>query len=208
MKLTRIKIILAAALALAGALPAGAQSNGVPGDTSYSQFSQFIANRNIFDPARYPRNTTRPRPIISVRQRVRTAGAPQFTFVGAMSYSKGLFGFFDGSSYEYQKVLAVGGSIAGYTVTEVTTSLVKLLGPDKKEVVLNLGDQIRQEGGAWEVIRQAALPGATTTTETLGGGGSSESAAPAAESAPAPSSAVQGNERLQELMKKRAQELK
>ena len=208
MKLTRIKIILAAALALAGALPAGAQSNGVPGDTSYSQFSQFIANRNIFNPDRFPRTgriVSTPRP---PRNPKRTAGAPQFTFVGAMSYSKGLLGFFDGSSYEYQKVLAVGGSIAGYTVTEVTTSLVKLLGPDKKEVVLNLGDQIRQEGGAWEVIRQAALPGATTTTETMGGGGSSESAAPAAESAPVPSAAVQGNQRLIELMKNRAQELK
>src|SRR5665213_2295647 len=196
MKLTRIKIILAAAFALAGAFPAGAQSNGVPGDTSYSQFSQFIANRNIFNPERYPRNTTqRVRPPVTIHRKP-TKGAPQFTFVGAMSYSTGLFGFFDGSSYEYQKVLATGGSIAGYTVTEVTTSLVKLLGPDKKEVVLNLGDQIRQEGGTWQVFRQAALPGATTTTETTAGGGSSESAAPAGESAPAPSAAVQGNETL------------
>ncbi|HEY5040584.1 MAG TPA: hypothetical protein VIK53_01115 [Verrucomicrobiae bacterium] len=204
MKLTHIQIILAAAFALAGAFPAGAQSNRVPGDTDYPQFSQFITDRNIFNPDRYRRNSgTRP-PRPTPTHPPRTAGAPEFTFVGVMSYQKGQFGFFDGNSSELRQVLAVGGSIAGYTVQELTSSAVKLLGPDKKEIELKLGVQMRKEGGNWLMAGQVATPGAAATTTSSAGDGSST--APAGEQSVAPSAAIQGNDVLKRLMEKRAQE--
>ena len=65
MKLTHTKILLALAAVLAGETGAFAQSNGVPGPTDYAKFSQFITDRNIFDPARQPHfiysSSTRPR---------------------------------------------------------------------------------------------------------------------------------------------------
>jgi hypothetical protein len=197
MKGTRNKIILAAALALAGAFYAGAQTNGVPGGTDYAKFSQFITDRNIFDPNRYPRTQVsgyHPRP------QVRTAGAPEFTFVGTMSYEKGAFVFFDGNSPDFRKVLAAGGGIAGYTVAEVAPASVKLMGADKKEIVMKPGDQMRQESGAWQLAGPAEVSAASATNEN--------SAEPAASGTVAPSPGLGANDVLKRLMEKRAQELK
>src|SRR5271154_4111928 len=127
MKLTRIKIILVATFALANGFFADAQSNSVPSDTDYAKFSQFISERNIFDPNRYAHATGyRPRP----RAHARTAGAPEFMLVGTLSYQKGMFVFFDGNNSDLKKILAAGGNIAGYTVAEVTAISVKLVGAD------------------------------------------------------------------------------
>jgi hypothetical protein len=197
MKLTRIKIILAAAFTLANGFFAAAQSNGVPGDTDYAKFSQFITERNIFDPNRYPRTRTtgyRPR----TQPRAHTAGAPEFTLVGTMSYQKGLFVFFDGNNSDLKKTLAVGGSIAGYTVEEIAPTSVKLLGADKKEIEMKLGNQMRQEGGNWQLTGQSELPADPVATET-----------PAAMDSPtSASSSLNGNDVLKRLMQQRQQELK
>jgi hypothetical protein len=194
MKLTRMKIILLAALALTGAFSAGAQSNSVPGDTNYASFSQFITERNIFDPNRYPRTRTTGRR----RPRKLAAGAPEFTLVGTMSYQKGMFVFFDGNNSDLKKILAGGGSIAGYTVEEVTATSVKLLGADKKEIEMKLGDQMRQEGGNWQLTSQGESPPEAAATET-----------PAADSeSSTPPSNLEANDVLKRLMQQREQELK
>ncbi len=52
MKPTHLKICLALAAVLAAGAGACAQSNGVPGPADYSKFSQFVTDRNIFDPNR------------------------------------------------------------------------------------------------------------------------------------------------------------
>jgi hypothetical protein len=203
MKLTRIKLILAAALALANGFFAGAQSNNVPGDTDYASFSQFIADRNIFDPNRYPRNS-RPRPTYTHVIR-HTAGAPEFTLVGTMNYRKGMFVFFDGNNSDLRKVLVIGGSIAGYTVEEVTATSVKLMGADKKEIEMKLGDQMRQEDGNWQLAGQAELPGSAATMET-GNSGNSTTSTDAQPVAPSPG--LESNDVLKRLMQQREQELK
>ena len=203
MKLTRMKIILIAALALANGFFAGAQSNGVPGDTDYARFSQFITDRNIFDPNRYPRNS-RPRTTYT-RPRIRTAGAPEFTLVGTMNYRKGMFVFFDGNNSDLRKVLEVGGSIAGYTVEAVTPASVKLLGADKKEIEMKPGDQMRQEEGNWQLAGQVALPGSGAVTQTE----NSENSTASADAQPvAPSPGLGANDVLKRLMQQREQELK
>jgi hypothetical protein len=182
---------------LTGCTIAGAQSNGVPGDTDYAKFSQFVADRNIFDPNRYPRTRTstyHPRP------QVHTVGAPAFTLVGTMSYQKGTFVFFDGNSPDFRKVLAAGGGIAGYTVAEVSPAAVKLAGPDKKEIVMKPGEQMRQENGTWQLAGPAEVSAASSDN--------GKSTAPAAGESVAPSPSLEANDVLKRLMEKRAQELK
>jgi hypothetical protein len=49
-----IQKILLLSFALADGSLAVAQSNPVPGGTDYARFSQFISERNIFDPNRFP----------------------------------------------------------------------------------------------------------------------------------------------------------
>jgi hypothetical protein len=199
MKLTRIKIILIAALAFANGFFAGAQSNGVPGDTDYAKFSQFITDRNIFDPNRYARTGYRPQ----TRTRARAAGAPEFTLVGTLSYQKGMFVFFDGNNSDLKKILAAGGSIAGYTVQEVTATSVKLLGADKKQIKMKLGDQMRQEGGNWQLTGPGELPAVPAAADD-----GENSTAPAEAGLPAPSPSLEGNDVLKRLMQQREQELK
>jgi hypothetical protein len=200
MKTSRTKIILTLALALAGGLGAWAQSNQVPGAEDYAAFSKFITDRNIFDPNRQPHYTSRTRPRTP---RTRSPSAPAFTFVGTMSYDKGLFAFFSGNSADLKKVLPVMEKIAGYTVTEISHSRVKLESADKKQKVeMKVGDLMRQENGKWEMAGAGELPSGTNSTETTGatGGGNSAAASPSSSSEP--------NEVLKRLMQLREQESK
>jgi hypothetical protein len=204
MKPTRYKKWAVLALALANGFFAAAQSNGVPGPTAYSAFSQFITERNIFDPGRYPRNSRNFRP--TYRPRI-SRSAPAFTLVGTMSYEKGMFAFFDGNQSDLRKVLYQSDSngIAGFAVAEITISGVKLQTADKKQTVqLKIGDVMRQEGSSWQLAGQGEL---------FAGASAGESAAPAADgSSPdasaAPSPALEANDVLKKLMQQREQELK
>jgi hypothetical protein len=195
------KIILAAVIALAGEFSAGAQANAVPGDTDYAKFSQFVTERNIFDPNRFPRTTrtTTSRYQRPTRTTRRTSGAPAFTFVGSMTYQKGLFAFFDGNSSDLKKVLALNGDVAGYTVKAISQGSVKIQGADKKEIEMKIGDQMRQEGGHWQ------LAGAGEAVSLSAP--STENSSNPAEAPPAASSAnLEGNDILKKLMEKRAKE--
>lgn len=205
MKLTRTKIILL--LALAGALApgffAGAQSNNIPGDADYNAFSQFITQRNIFDPSRYPKEIHSSRP----RTRVHSY-APAFTLTGTMTYEKGVFAFFNGNNEELKKVLQVNGAIAGYSVTDITTSGVTLRGADKKDLTLHLGDQMRQENNGWELVQlgdQTAGSGTAESSTSPNGNstGGSDNPAPAA-----PSASLGNSDVLKRLMQLREQENK
>lgn len=201
MKPTQYKKWLLVVLALANGLGAGAQSNGVPGPTAYSAFSRFVTERNIFDPNRFPRSSPNQS---SYRPRV-TRSAPMFMLVGTMSYEKGMFAFFDGNSPDLRKVLyqSDSNSIAGYTVTEITLTGVRLQTADKKQSVqMKIGEMMRQEGNAWQPAGRGELAASTA-----------ENTAVAAEASPsaagtAPASASEPNEVLKKLMQLREKELK
>lgn len=106
---------------------------------------KLITERNIFDPNRSGRS---PRVATSTTRAVKSEA---FSLVGTMSSDKGIVAFFDGSASEFKKVLKVAGMIAGYTVKDVTPSLVKLVA-DGKELELRVGMQLRRpEGGDWQV---------------------------------------------------------
>ncbi len=108
----------------------------------YSKFS-IITERNIFNPRRLARNKPGPTQPAS--------RVDALTLVGTMTYEKGPFAFFEGTSPEYKKVAKLTDTIAGYKVTNIQFSSVKLASPTN-EIELGVGMQLRREdGGAWQV---------------------------------------------------------
>jgi len=209
LNMTRTNIILATALALAGGLAAQSQSNrnGVPGSTEYTQFSRFITDRNIFDPNRYPRNGGRTQ-VVRTRTRTRTAGAPYVTLVGTMSYEKGLFAFFDSNNQDMKTIIGAGDEIGIYTVKEISKNMVTLVSKDKKEFTMKVGEQMRQEGGVWQVMEAGDTGSSAAPAETTASEGSSSTGATDAQPAEAatPSSNLEANDVLKRLMELRAKE--
>ena len=139
---TWLSALLASAL-LAVVFSAPAQStNG----TDFASF-QIIGQRNIFDPNRVPH--------------VRSSGAAprvvdSFSFVGTMSYAKGNFAFFDGTSPDFRKVLETGGEIAGFKVTALAPKSVTLVS-GTNETVLSVGAQMRRDDdGHWVAATEPA----------------------------------------------------
>jgi hypothetical protein len=130
-----------------GGLDAPTTTNSPSASLDYSAF-KIIVDRNIFDPNRFPR----------------TAGGParkpksvdSMTLVGTMTYEKGTFAFFDGSSSEYRKALKRADSIAGYKLTGIAANYVKLAS-GTNELELKVGSQLRrEEDGPWQLSSQAA----------------------------------------------------
>ena len=201
MKPNQNKIIWLTAFALAGGGFAGAQSNGVPGATDYAAFTQFVTERNIFDPNRQPHYvSTRPR-IRTTRTRV-SSSAPEFTLVGTMSYGKGLFAFFNGNNDDLKKALPVSEKIAGYTVTAIGQGHVTLESTNQPgKLDLKVGDVMRQENGRWELSGTGDLP-----AETSGATADPDASPDGASSTPAPSPALGQNEILKKLMQQREKE--
>ncbi len=188
---------------LAALPPAFAQSNTVPGPTDYAAFSRFIAERNIFDPNRTPRDAGR-EPAYHPRV---SRTAPVFTLVGTMSYAKGMFAFFNGNQPDLRKVLYTtdSNSIAGFTVADITLSGVTLQSADKKQTVeLKIGDSMRQEDNVWRRVPKGELPvlASAGTEETTAAGHDASHA----DAAPLPAGAA--NDILKRLMEQREQELK
>ena len=106
----------------------------------YSNF-RTIAERNIFDPNRHgvrqPSDYIRP-------------AVDSFNLVGTMSYEKGTFAFFSGSSSQYQKALKCQDSIAGYKVASIGEKSVKLA-QGTNQIELRIGMQMRrEENGPWK----------------------------------------------------------
>src|ERR1035441_9473136 len=88
----------------------GGTNNG-PITLDYSSF-KVVVDKNIFDPNRQPQRgprTVRPTP----------KSFDSLTLVGTMTYEKGTFAFFDGTSAEYKKALKLADAIAGYKVTNI-----------------------------------------------------------------------------------------
>jgi hypothetical protein len=179
------KILAIAALAMAGGFTARAQETNRTSEADFSNF-QIISERNIFNPNRTARHKRGSRP---------QSVADAFSLVGTMSYNKGTYAFFDGTSSDYRKVLQNAGTIAGYKVTDITPTTVKLANGDK-QLVMKVGTQMRrEEKGSWQLASTSELP--VETTE-------SADAAPAEPSAS--DSDSEGNDVLKRLMKQREQE--
>ncbi len=124
-----------------------AQTNAnSPSALDYSAF-RIVTERNIFNPHR----STRYVPPSRTSRRT-TPRADFFALLGIMSYDgKGPFAFFDGSSSDYRKVLKQNDKIAGFTVTAIEASQVKL-NSSSNLVELRVGMQLsHDENDEWHV---------------------------------------------------------
>lgn len=185
---------LLAALALATGVAAG-QSTTDSTTMDYSSF-QIIPQRNIFDPNRYPRGN-------ETYHRQRPQGVPTFSLAGTMSYRRGMLAFFNGTDPDYQKVVEAGGTIAGYTVTNITMSGAQLL-LNGKAVDLKVGAAMQQDGDSWVLDNSDVF-----TMPSMTGSGDSSTQSPASGAAPpAGADSSGGNDVLKRLMQQRQQELK
>jgi len=135
-----------------GLRTAPAQPTNEPGRPDYSAFN-LITDRNIFNQRRSGRQARGSR-----RETRNSARGDYFALAGTMSYEKGTFAFFEGTSSEYKKVLKPAETIAGYTVTAITPAYVKLAS-SSNEVKLPVGMQLRrEESGDWHLSERAELP--------------------------------------------------
>jgi hypothetical protein len=146
---------------------------------SYDSF-RLISDRNIFNPNRSARTSTRTgtRPSSSRP----SARVESFSLLGTMAYEKGVFAFFEGSSSEYRKALQAGGEIAGFHIAHIAPQQIQLqLGTNVIE--FKVGMQMRREDeGDWfassgdpRSSRRVASPRARTSAGSV----SDESGRPA-----------------------------
>jgi hypothetical protein len=140
--------------------------------TSRFDFDAFriIAERNIFDPNRAVPGVTLTRPRNSER-RVRTES---FALLGTMSYEKGRFAFFDGTSSDYHRVLQPDGSIAGFKIAAVAPTCVRLQSATGQAIELCVGMQMsRRENEEWQVSDRAPASNSESSASSDAGGSSS-----------------------------------
>ncbi len=145
-----------------------AQTNA-PGKLDYALFN-IVTERNIFNSHR------------SAKYKPATEPGPQakidsFALVGTMSYNKGPFAFFEGTSSDYRKALKLEDAIAGFRVAEIAPAFVKLASPSN-ELELQVGMELRRENkGPWRLSATSELPlaGATSATGVGQNRGSSSS---------------------------------
>ncbi|HTL17720.1 MAG TPA: hypothetical protein VL793_10815 [Patescibacteria group bacterium] len=144
-------------------------TNASPSSLDYSAF-RLIVDRNIFDPNRAPR---------SGRPSAQPRTTDSFTLVGTMSYEKGIFAFFDGTSSDYKKAVKPEETIAGYKVTAISADAVKLA-RGTNVVDLSVGTQMRRrDDGTWEKSAKvesyaSAASNSTTTTQSAPTGAESD----------------------------------
>ena len=161
----RWRLGLGVLLAGACTLVSLAQHTNRPGRPDASEF-RVIADRNIFNPHRYyhaPGTSYRPP----------TARRDSFTLVGTMTGEQEPLAFFEGTRSDFQKVLKPAGTIAGYTVADITPAAVKLVS-GTNAVELAVGMRMRSQGeGSWRAGRSEAptvgpplAPGARPTVVT------------------------------------------
>ena len=127
---------------------------GVPG--SFEPF-QIIAERNIFSPKASGRPAESEKPSQPTWD--------SLVLAGTMSYEKGQFAFFDGSSPDFRKVLKVGDNIGGCVLTEIASKQVKLKAGEL-EFELPAGTRlIRENAGQWKLGGKAE--GVSPAVETV-----------------------------------------
>lgn len=187
----------------ASAAPAAPATN----TTSRLDYNHYrlIAERNIFNGTRSPGRANTP------RDTRRAPRVDEFALAGTMSYEKGRYAFFDGSSSDYRKVLQEGGRIGGFTVSEITPRSVKLAA-EGKTLELPINAQMRREDeGAWRTSGRSYASSSSTSNSSSSNTGSDRpggSDAKPASSSSSSSSSGEMSDVLKRLMEQREKETK
>jgi hypothetical protein len=175
-----------------------AQQSNAPSRFDFPSF-HIIPERNIFNMNRSPRSAYS-RPVRTEPER-RPSRSESFALLGTMSYEKGRFAFFDGSSSQYRQVLSSSNSIGGFTITEVAPNYVKLASTNGQPIELPVGKQLkRQDEGEWSVTDRTETSGEYARSSYSSDRRSSSSFRSSASSGP------ESEEALRRLMARREQE--
>ena len=153
---------------------------------------RIIYERNIFNPNRSPRSSGAPPVTRRETERRPTVRSEAFALVGTMSYEKGSYAFFDGSSSQFRKVMQPDETIAGFKITSVTPKCVTLE-HEGKTIELCVGMQMSKSDDEKDWKMQERIEAPTSS-------GSSNA------SSTASSGDAGADEVLRRLMEKRAQE--
>ena len=120
---------------------------------------RIITDRNIFNPNRSPRSTR----TYERRDYRRPTRVESFSLVGTLTYDKGPFAFFDGSSYQFKKAVRPNETIASFKLLEVFHDKVKLASGSNM-VELTMGTQMRREDeGAWKLANSSESYSSSTS---------------------------------------------
>lgn len=175
--------------------------------TTGTEFSSFklISDRNIFNPNRGRASSRADR-----EPQRKPVQVDLVTLVGTLSYSKGDFAFFDGSSSQYRKTLKSGDSIAGYSIQSITNNRIQIEA-EGKTLEMQVGSQLRREDeGEWKFIARAEGSSSSSSSSSSGsssaGGSSGSTAGKGSSSSSSSGGDAAANDVLQRLMRKREQE--
>jgi hypothetical protein len=193
--LSRLLVLVVASAALSSRGTATAQeTNAAPRTKDYSAF-RIITERNIFNGNRSGRSSR------GSRETPRPLRVDAFALLGVMSYEKGRFAFFDGSSSEYRKTLKAEGTIADFKVLDIGGKSVKLDGKGK-QIELRVGSQLRREdGGEWKVTEGGDIP-SSSGGRSSGSASASDSSKGAGTSGNSDSSSSSGSGGVSEVLKR------
>ncbi|MCC7375429.1 MAG: hypothetical protein IT581_12310 [Verrucomicrobiales bacterium] len=196
-------------------VPGRAESTNAPPLPAKSDFERYrlIADRNIFNAGRSGRTG-----LAANKETKRPPRVDTVALVGIMSYEKGTFAFFEGSSSDFRKVLKPGGTIAGYTLREITPGAVQLQSGEKT-LQLKVNSQLRREDdGEWEITARTDSGSESGSGSGSGSGfsssgsrrgsRSSDSGGSSSSSSSSGGSASDASEVLKRLMQQREKELK
>ena len=155
---------LAAIIFICAALPSvRAEETNIVSRLDFPSF-RIISERNIFNANRYPHSSTAPRPPRIEPER-RYNRPETFALLGTMSYEKGRFAFFEGSSSQYRGVYKATDNIAGFKITEVGPNSVKLANTNGQPIELPVGMQMKkQDEGEWSVTARTDTPSSLSRT--------------------------------------------
>jgi hypothetical protein len=134
-----------------------------------------VTERNIF-------NANRSGRVARSREQQRQVKVDTFALVGTLSYEKGTFAFFDGSSSQFRKTAKVSDNVAGFKVTAIGQNTAHLEA-DGKNIEMRVGSQMRREDeGEWKLEanaqpfaspgtdrRSSSQPNGSEPTKTSGG---------------------------------------
>lgn len=168
MKTPRFFLMLGAAI-LAISAPAQISNRKL----SYENF-RMLRSRNVFDPERLPGVVATPPPPTAAP----VTRADYAALTGTLITSEKALAFFSGSRPDFNKVLTVGGTIAGATVVGITQSGIEVtLGA--KRIAIAVGQTVPLNANS---VPEAAPASAPALSGSTGGVPSTETSSPAQDS--------------------------
>ena len=200
-QISNLRIALFALVAMATQLP-GADAKR-PSGPSRDEFKDVVVY-NLFDPERGPKPPPKPR--TETKRTPPPPRADRLTLTGIIMGTNGNYGFFDGTSRDFQRAVQQGEKLAEFEVAKITTDYVDLkLGTNAFQLRIR-GELSKRGDEAW----QASTTSSGGYSRTSSYSGSSKSSTSSGTTSTTSSSSSSGGDsdderkkRLLELLKKR-----